>query len=247
MSLSKMLSAVLIAVSILFLALQSLGQEFNAFGAKALGMLLLFVLYRTSVSKKNTLFMLFLIAYAMADFYNYATYNLLPPKGITYDLYYLVGNALYISAYLCLIFRILLLMDFKEAFLKFPYQLLLLFALDVFIVWVLVDLVRPSQVIDYIYFVELIYNLVIMVLVSLSLVNYMQNDTKKSMNLLIGAIFIIFSEVIQITYFYVSTAGQAFAVIYSVFLVLAFGFFFFQSKIPQEPYTTYSDRQKIDV
>jgi hypothetical protein len=162
------------------------------------------------------------------------TYDFFPAEGITYDVHYLVGNILYILAYLMLTLRVLELMNFKDAWAKFPYQLLLLFALDIFVVWVLIDLVRSTLVTDYAYIIELIYNLTVMILVSLALINYMQNDTKKSMNLLIGAICILFSEVIQIAYYYLSSLDKTLNIAYSVFLVLAFVFFFIQSKLPSK-------------
>lgn len=234
MSFSKILCGLLITCSILFLGLQSVNQEFNAFGVKSLGMLLLLSFYCVSVSQKNRLFSLFLVIYTFADIYNYVTYDFFPAEGITYDVHYLVGNFLYILAYLLLIFRILELMNFKDAWRKFPYQLVLLFALDVFVVWVLIDLVRSTLVTDYAYITELLYNLTVMILVSLALINYMQNDTKKSMNLLIGTICILFSEVIQIAYYYLSSLDKTLNIAYSVFLVLAFVFFFIQSKLPSK-------------
>ena len=117
---------------------------------------------------------------------------------------------------------------------SFRTQLLLLFALDIFVVWVLIDLVRSTLVTDYAYIIELLYNLTVMILVSLALINYMQNDTKKSMNLLIGTICILFSEVIQIAYYYLSSLDKTLNIAYSVFLVLAFVFFFIQSKLPSK-------------
>ncbi len=232
MSFSKILCGLLIICSVLFLGLQTVNQEFTAFGVKSLGMLLLLSLYCVTVSKKNIFFTLFLVIYTVADIYNYITYDFFPAEGVSYDIHYLAGNTLYILAYLTLVLRILELMDFKDAWLKFPYQLLLLFALDIFVVWVLIDLVGSTLATDYAYIIELLYNLIIMILVSLALVNYMQNDSKKSMNLLIGAICILFSEVIQIAYYYLSSFDNTLNIAYSVFLVLAFVFFFIQSKLP---------------
>ncbi|MFT6731422.1 MAG: drug/metabolite transporter (DMT)-like permease, partial [Glaciecola sp.] len=122
MDLSKILGVLLILLSMLFLGLQSLGQEHYAFGVKAIGMSMLVVLYCIGVKKKHVLFMLFLIAYSAAEVHNYITYNMFPHADATYDLHYLIGNTLYITAYVFLILRIFSIMDFKKAISRFPFQ-----------------------------------------------------------------------------------------------------------------------------
>tara|TARA_B100000809_G_scaffold6170_1_gene6291 strand:- start:326 stop:1024 length:699 start_codon:yes stop_codon:yes gene_type:complete len=229
----------------LFLGLQLLGEEHHAFGVKAIGMSMLVVLYFFGVKKKHVLFMLFLLAYSAAEVHNYITYNLLPTADATYDLHYLIGNTLYISAYVFLILRIFSVMNFKKAVSRFPFQIGLLFILGVFVVYLVTDLSNFGMIFDYSHSVELFYNSIIMFLVCLALINYMYNDTKKSMNLLIGSICIIFSEVIQIAYFYVSNHDNALNVLYSCFLVGAFIFFFIQSKLSEEYNPIYERHQEL--
>ena len=245
MQLSKILGVILILLSILFLGLQSVGRELDAFGIRALAMFLLVVFYLFTVKKKHILFMLFIITYCAAEVYNYATYNIVPPEGSVYDIHYLVGNALYVSAYLFLIARIFSIMNFKKAMSRFPLQSLLLFGLGVFVVYMITDLSRMGLSKDYFYFVEMTYNAIIMFLVCLALVNYMYNDTKKSMNLLVGSICIVFSEVIQIAYYYISNFDNTLSVIYSVFLVGAFVFFYLQSQLAGAYNAVYEQHQEL--
>jgi len=245
MNISKFLGIVLILLSILFLGLQSLGRELDAFGIKALAMSLLIILYFFRAKQKHMLFILFLITYAAAEIYNYFTYNSLPPEGAKYDIAYLTGNTLYVLAYIFLIARIITIMNIKKAISRFPIQSLLLFVLGIFVVYMITDLSRPEFVRDYTYNVELVYNSVIMFLVCLALINYMYNDTKKSMNLLIGSICIVFSEVIQIAYYYITNLDNTLSVVYSLFLVLAFLFFYFQSRLQQEYNTVYEKPQEV--
>lgn len=247
MNVSKILGAVLILLSILFLGLQSLGQELDAFAVKAFGMSLLVVLYFLGKKKKHRLFMLFLLTYTAAEVHNYITYNMIPPAGSTYDMHYLIGNTFYISAYIFLIFRIFSIMSFKKAVSRFPFQTMLLFVLGIFVVYMVTDLSEAGLILDYTHSVELIYNSVVMFLVCLALINYMYNDTKKSMNLLIGSIFIIFSEVTQIAYFYVSDLDNTLNVTYSFFLVVAFVFFYIQSKLTVEYNPVYEQHQELKV
>jgi hypothetical protein len=247
MNVSKILGIILILLSILFLGLQSLGKEVDAFGVKAIGMSLLVVLYFLKVKKRHILFTLFLMMYTAAEVHNYATYSMIPPAGSTYDLHYLIGNTFYILAYVFLILRIFSIMNFKKAVSKFPFQTLLLFVLGFFVVYMITDLSEDGLILDYTHSVELLYNAVVMFLVCLALMNYMYNDTKKSMNLLIGSIFIIFSEVTQIAYFYVSNLDNALNVTYSFFLVGAFVFFYIQSKLTQEYNPIYEQHQELKV
>ena len=242
---SKILGVMLILSSILFLGLQYLGQGLEAFGVKALGMSLLVVLYCFGVKKKNLLFILFLLSYSAAEIHNYVTYNMVPSSESTYDIHYLIGNTFYISAYIFLILRIFTLMNFKKVISRLPFQIGLLSILGIFVVYLITDLSKPDFNLDYTHPVELFYNAVVMFLVCLALINYLYNDTKKSMNLLIGSICIIFSEVTQIAYFYVSDLDNALNVAYSAFLVCAFTFFYIQSKLSEEYNPVYERQQEL--
>lgn len=245
MHLSKILGTILVFLSVFFLGLQSKGLEVHAFGIKALAMILLIILYFVKVKKRHPLFILFLTAYASAEIFNYSTYYMAPSDIESIDIYYVIGNALYILAYLFLIARIFISMNFKKAILKFPFQVLLLFVLGVFVVYMVGDLSKTEIDLAYMHYVEFFYNSVVMFLVCLSLVNYMYNDTKKSMNLLIGSICIVFSEVIQIAYYYIiiDEANLTLNVLHSVFLVGAFVFFYLQSKMLYEQNTHYRPQE----
>lgn len=239
MHVGKILGIILILLSVLFLGLQSFGLEHQAFGIKALAMSLLTVYYIVNVKQKHILFLIFLIFYAAAEIHNYLTYELYPAENVSYDIHYITGNSLYVTAYLFLIARIFSIMRFKKAILKFPIQTLLLFALGVFVVYMITDLSNEGFIFEYEYMIETIYNTVVMFLVCLALVNYMFNDTKKSMNLLIGSIFIVFSEVMQIAYYYITDYDNTLNVVYSIFLVCAFVFLYFQSRLAQEQNSVY--------
>ncbi|MBO6606808.1 hypothetical protein [Psychroserpens sp.] len=235
MQLTKIFGITIICLSILFLGFQSLGWELEAFGVKALTLVLLALLYFISVKSKHILFILFLLLFTTAEVYNYFTFNLLPADDAPLDMYYIVGNSFFMLSYVFLIGRVLSLMDIKKALTRFPIQILLLATLGIFVTYMITDLSISSTPLDYAYFIELFYNALIMILVSLSLINYMYKDTKKSMNLLIGCIFIVFSEVIQIAYYYITDYDNTLNVVYSVFLVAAFVFFYLQSRLEDEP------------
>jgi hypothetical protein len=77
-----------------------------------------------------------------------------------------------------------------------------------------------------------------MILLSAALLNYLSRDSKKAMNLLLGSLFIVFSEVIQVAYFYVS-AISILGIMYIFLLILAFFFLIIQSKMTYEENTFY--------
>ena len=112
---------------------------------------------------------------------------------------------------------------------KFPAHLVILLVLDIFC-WLTVTDTTKGVLTTTEYELEFIYNTVIMLLLTVTLINYIYREDKKSMNLLIGSIFIVFSEVIQLAYFYIS-AINILNVICSFFLVIAFIFFYLQSRL----------------
>jgi len=80
---------------------------------------------------------------------------------------------------------------------------------------------------------ELLYNIFILSLLTVSLLNYFYRDDKKAMILFLGSLCISFSEVIQIAYYYI-VDRQLLNVTYSMLLILAFYLFYVQSKLEYE-------------
>lgn len=229
----KSLIGVLIALSVVFMGFQIFGLEVEAAGVRATLMILFTVLYYIRVENKHVLFFLFLITFAIAEILNFVGWQvpIVPNQGIDY-LYYVV-NSLYIAAYLLLTAQILTSMKLVEVLRKFPFHLIVLIILDVFCVIVVTN-TTIDRLNYYEYVVELIYNSVIMILLTVAFINYINKDDKKSINLLIGSIFIFFSEVIQLAYFYVSNINLL-NVFCSLFLLIAFVFFYLQSRLSYEP------------
>ena len=227
----KILIATLLVLSAIFLGLQSFKYEFEAAGIRALLLTLLTILYCARVKKKRFFFFLFLITFCVAELLNFFSwfYEIYEDS---IDYMYYISNGLYILSYSFLITLVLKSMNIKEVILKFPFHLLILFVLDIFCVSIVTGTTK-SQLSIYEYSLEFIYNTVIMVLLSVAFINYIYRDDKKSMNLLVGSIFIVFSEVIQLAYFYISDTNFL-NVICSLFLVLAFLFFYLQSRLSHE-------------
>ena len=85
-----------------------------------------------------------------------------------------------------------------------------------------------------------------MVLLSVALLNYLDKDTNKAMLFLIGAIFIVFSEIIQMAYFYIVDSNDLSAT-YATFLVMAFLFLYLQSQLSTSKSFSEIQDEKIKV
>jgi len=223
----KTLKVSLVAFALLFLVLQLFGYEIQASGVRAVLLVLLMILYRISVYKKQLFFYLFLSFFCLGDIVTFI--NWLVSKfdvGLLGQIY-LIGNCCYILAYTMLIVYVFKKLQFKKVFPRFLFHVLVLIVLDVlFVINVTETATEALEV--YEYWVEFIYNSLLMILLSLTLLNVAQNENKRSMSLLIGAICIVFSEVIQMAYFYVSD-NNILNILSALFIMTAFGYLYFHS------------------
>lgn len=233
MLVKKVLIGILIALTALFLGLQTAELELEAAAVRATMCLLLTLLFYIRVPSKNLYFFSFLITFTIGEMFNLAGWISTPEVVDGIDYMYYIANILYIIAYLFLIIKILNDMSLLEMAKKYPIHLLILTILDVFCVMVVTNTSIP-KITNASYNLEFVYNSIIMILLTVSVINYIHKDDKKSVILLMGTIFIFFSEVIQTAYFYIAKISIL-NVFCSVFLVLGFTFFYLQSRLDYEP------------
>jgi hypothetical protein len=229
MQVRKILITILIILSVSFLGLQVLQFETQASALRALLLIALTVFYYLTIKDKKRFFYLFLVSFTIAEILNFTSLFMSFHSDNGADLFYYFTNSLYILSYIFLIIKVLGDMNLKEIIRKFPIHIIVLLALDVFCVITVTETTK-GLLSNAEYALEFSYNAVIMLLLTVTLINYIYREDKKSMNLLIGSIFIVFSEVIQLAYFYIS-AINILNVICSLFLVLAFIFFYLQSRL----------------
>ena len=189
------------------------------------------LLYFVKNKNKSTYFTLFLIGFSISDLiYLFSFY-------LPLDLQYYLGNALYIMAYLALTYEIFLSINIKYIFKYFKTHLLVLLILNIYANYVLLDIVHEH---DYISGVELsfevIYNVSTSLLLSVSLLNYFYRDDKKAFVIFLGTLCVVVSEVIQIAYYYIPEVedDNMLGFTYSFLLILAFYFYYSQSKLDYE-------------
>jgi hypothetical protein len=242
MLVNKILKVILLLLGAVFIVLH--GYEFEVIRT-VLGIvmfMLLTVLYFKSSAKKSKFFLWFLALFTVGNIVDLVSYYW-PIKEIEdLDYFYYLVNAIYITAYVFLIIKILSGFNFKKVFSEFSVPIIILILLDVFCV-VLVTDTAQNEFTFYQYILEFSYNAIIMILLSVALINYMYRNDNKSMLFLIASIFIFFSEIIQLAYFYILDDNNL-SLIYSLFFIIAFIFFYLQSqKQFTGPIQEYSDEE----
>lgn len=245
---TKLLFGFIVVLTIAFLSFQILDLHVAIDIVRFPIVPLLTYLYVLKFNDTKSFFFWFLGFYAIGE--------LLVGIGLLYYIYessfidylqFYGGNLCFILAYLCLSLEIFKNIRFRKIIKRFPVHLIVLLALDIYSVVLVSEISLNSGYLtnnlDFI--IEIAYNTVIMVLLTIALINYISRDSKKAMNLLIGSLCIVFSEVIQVAYFYVSER-VILGVIYSVLLVLAFTLFYIQSGMSYMKAKKFEVREKLE-
>lgn len=197
---------------------------------RALVIPIITILYFINVKDKSIYFSGFLILYSLSELMCWVS------PTIPTMLDYYTGNALYISAYVLLVYEILKSMNFVYVLKHYSVHLVVLTALSTYIVTVLLKIVSPL-VTGFEFMVEFVYNLITLLLLSVALINFIYRDSKKSLLMFFGALCIVFSEMIQIAYYYINTnkfVAELLNLSYTGLLIGSFCFFYFQSKFVEE-------------
>jgi len=186
------------------------------------------ILYTKKAKRTKLLFIGFILFFVLGDIFHLLHLIVGNQYLFKYEfLDYIVNNILYLLAYTCLIIKISLSLDLIAIVKKYSLYLSLILGIGVFFIYCLSeitqDFVSQSE-----FNFENFYNIVVVCLMCVALINYLYHDDKKSINMLIGSIFIAFSEILQLAYFYIAD----FAILnmtFSLFFILAILFFYLQS------------------
>lgn len=216
----------LVILSIVFIVLQLMQFGMYASFVRAAMVVLLTVSYCSHKHTKCSYFFKFLITFAIADILG-LSFWFIELSESSIDFTYYICNGLYILSYIFLIIMVLKSMNIRDVIIKLPAHIVILVILDIFCVTIVTDTTKDLLSI-YQYSLEFLYNAVIMSLLTLAVINYIYKVDKRAMNLLIGSIFIVFSEMIQLAYYYVLEINVL-NVLCSLFLVIAFLFFYIQA------------------
>ncbi len=224
---SKVLMGFVILAYLLFVVFQITGHDSLSNTFRYLIMPLIAVAYFFNTETKRTLFFsLFFICYSVSDLLGIAS------NYIDVEVEYFIGNALYILAYLFLLLEVCRSICIIHVLKNFKIHLLVLTGLNIYIAYVLLIIVKPYTYFSE-YLVEIIYNIVMLLLLSASLINYFYKDDKKSLLLFIGSLCIVFSEVIGIAYMYISEK-ELLNFLATTLSLFAFYSYYLQARIEHE-------------
>lgn len=215
------LALLLYVISVMF---QFRGKDDIANSLKSVILPVITLLYFVTVKKKALLFTLFLVLFSVSELLIFIM-NLIP-----YVVYYYLGNSLYILAYIFLIIEIFRSISLVHILKNYKIHLIVLIFLNVYIVYVLQVIVNPYVNKTNEYYVELVYNIIMLSLMSVSLLNYFYRDNVKSLYLFLAALCIVFGEVVWVAYTYIS-ARNLLLVISTTLYILSFYFFYKQSNL----------------
>ena len=237
---NKILKVLLLLLGGIFIILQGLAYEVQGAAISALMLVLLTILYCGWTADKSRHFFWFLVIFSIGHILSYTGWFMPLLEVDQLDIHYYGANILFISAYLFLIVKILSTIDINKVFKELSIPIIILLILDVFCVVIVTDATENSLS-TYEYVLEFVYNGVIMALLSVALIDYMYRNDNKSMLFLLGSICVVFSEIIQLAYYYILD-DKNLGFIYSFFLVVAFIFFYLQSQLKYTgPQPTYFD------
>jgi len=246
MLVNKILKVVLLLLGITYIALQGFTMEQEGDAVSALTFILLTWLYIGWTKHKSKLFVAFLLIFTSAHILSYLSWFQAPLEDGEPDYSYYIGNILSIISYSLLIVKMFLQLNFKTVFAQLTVPVVILVILDVFCV-TLISSTTESAFTYYEYALEFTYNAVVMTLLSFALINYMYRNNYKSMLFLLGSIFIVFSEIIQLAYYYILSDANL-GYIYSFFLVIAFIFYYLQSQHRvSEPIPVYTEDDSLEA
>ena len=195
----KLLAFLIGIIYALFVYLLFSGHLFYAEGVSALFLPVLTLGYFCNVKKRSLYFILFLVLYSISDLMTIISGSL------SHDVLYFLGNSLYILAYLALTVEIGKNLSFQYIIKNYLFSIIVLFLLNTYIAYVLLQVVNPYLILGAAYILEIVYNISMLMILSLALLNYFyKNDSRKAFYILIGTICIVFAEVINVAYLYIT-------------------------------------------
>ncbi|XCF07691.1 hypothetical protein ABI125_07460 [Tamlana crocina] len=230
MSKSKVLIGFVLMCYMLFAIFEFSGYETVAYYLYSIMVPSITLAYLLLGNKKNSLFSLFLVFYSLSDLMGLLISSL-PYDGsqMLYDFEYYFGNLLYLLSYLFLIVNISKSINIKHVVKHFKIHIVVLTALSIYLVHVLQNIIGDGLVYKSDYYFELIYNITLVVLLPMSLLNYLYRDNRKALYLFLGSLFVMFSEVMLVAHIYVKEMSIL-NFLSATFTLIAFYFYYQQSK-----------------
>lgn len=224
MKLSKYKTISLVLVTLVVLTL--LGNLFQTQILSEIAWILilptLLIFYSIYQNKKDILFIIFLVGFALSE--------ILKLWFITSEmLYYYTSYTCIMVAYSSLIVFFLKGIKFKKLFKSFKLHLIILLVFNLYILYTLNEMILHDETVEvftFIFFIEVVYNVLILLMLSISLLYYLHNESKQALLLFLACVCIVFSEMVQVAYVFIS-AEIFLRIGYLLLMAIGFGFIYF--------------------
>lgn len=227
----KVLVSLILIFYVLFVIFELAGKHDLSFYFDSLIIPAFTFIYLLFVKKKNTWFILFLVFYSIGNlFFLLLDFLSLGEIIKVNNIDYYIGNTIFIMAYTFLLIKIMKLVSFNYIIKNYKIHLLVLTMLNIYLTYVLQVIVKPNVSISLGYYFELIYNIVTLLLLTVSMLNYLYRDNRKALYMFLGVLCLVFSEFIDIAFIYISQR-TVLSVLASSLSLVAFLFLFEQSKL----------------
>jgi hypothetical protein len=182
------------------------------------------VVYFLKVKSRSFYFSTFLVVFSISELLD------LFVNHISGNFMFYLGNALYILGYIFLVIEVLGYIrnsaDYRSFFKKYALHVAVLSMFGIYLVVLLAEIERPHMNI-WEYSLSMVYNSIILLLLTLTTLNFICSDTQKSLILFLATLCIVFSEIVQIAYYYLAES-YGLHITYTVLLVIAFYLFYRQ-------------------
>lgn len=234
---TTLLLSLIVMITMTYLGLEVFNKDFYSDYVRWPIIPLLTYVYYLKTKDKSSFFFLFLLMFSICEFTCGISNIIYEFTGSVFvdTFQFFSGNIMYILGYTFLIMEIIKDMKLKEVFKKFPFTIVVLLALDTYSVILVSKVSIESGYFESVtgMVIEVIYNTIIMLLLSVSLINYLYKDSRKAINLLLACTCIVFSEIIQGAYIYVSELNLL-KVLGSIFMAGAFILLYIQATVTYE-------------
>ncbi|WP_292948551.1 hypothetical protein [Olleya sp. UBA1516] len=183
-------------------------------------------LYYSQTKQTNHYFGFFLIGFSLVEILKIVFYG-------NDTMAYYVANYLVIATYTSLI--IFLVKDFNIKLLlkEFKLHIIVLLIFNAYIIYVLNQMIMQDAklaVYSLDFIIEVTYNVLILLVLSLSLIHYLYHETKQGLLLFLASVCIVFSEMVQVAYLFISSA-YLLQMVYTALIGVGFYFLYVYIKI----------------
>lgn len=228
----KFLVGIVLMCYVLFTVCEFNGNETLALDLHSLLVPFITIGYSFYVYPKDNLFWAFLICYSLSDLLTIMIGKITFSSLLfANDFEYFVGNSLYILAYIFLIFRIVRLTNFVYVFKNLKIHSIVLVFLNIYLFYALNGFIEPNLIYQADYYFEFIYNVIILTLFFVGMINFFCRDNRKSLFIFLGSLSIVLAEIIDIAYIYIDDR-HLLNFLSTTFMLLAFNLFYYQTSLP---------------